>query len=627
MPAVATTAPITDPTADPAADTRPTTRVRAEIPAEFRWDFSAIYTDWPAWDEAQQQMEALMQRFTALAGTLAQGAQALLAAYRLHDEIGQLQFRVYRFAQLQRDVDATDQRAAAAYQRVLASFARFDGATAWFTPELLRIPEPEVRRWLDETPDLAPYRFTILDEFRRRTHVLGEEAERVLALAGPVGSAARMAYDELSTHDVRFADFERADRSRLKLSHGAYRELLATSPDADERRRAAEAFLGVFGASEHTYAALYRGVLERDWFIAQARGFGDTLQAKLFTHAIPPQVVHTLLEVTRAGTAPLQRYFRLRRRLLGLEVLRPCDAFVPLVRCDRRYPFARTRELTLQSVAPLGEGYVERFRRFVGGGRIDVYENDAKRAGAYNAGVYGVGPYLLLNHNDTLDALFTFAHEAGHALHTVLSYERQPFATSAYTIFVAEVASTTAERYLLEHLLRHTDDPRERFVLLQHAADQIVGTFYNQVLYADFELQAHRLVEQGQAVTAEGLNALMLSLMRQAYGDAVQVDDFYRHNWARISHFYASPYYVYQYATCFASSAHLFEAMTTGDEASRTAARERYLELLASGGNDHPMTQLQRAGVDLTQRATVQAVIDQMDQLVARMESEADALS
>ncbi len=280
----------------------------------------------------------------------------------------------------------------------------------------------------------------------------------------------------------------------------------------------------------------------------------------------------------------------------------------------------------MASVAPLGADYGAKYRRFVSGGRVDVYENEGKKSGAYNAGVYGVGPYLLLNHNDTLDSVFTLAHEGGHAMHTVLSYETQPFVTADYTIFVAEVASTTNERFLLEYLLQQSNDPKERFLLLQHSVQEIVNTFYTQVMFADFELQAHRLVEKGEPVTTEVLNQIYAGLLKTYYGDAVTVDDFYKFTWSRISHFFDTPYYVFQYATCFASSAQLFKAMTNGPDAERRAATERYLTLLRSGGNDHPMAQLRKAGVDLTQRATVQAVVDQMDMLVTRMEAEAAKL-
>lgn len=610
--------------AEPTATAAP--RQRADVPAEFKWDFSPIFADWAAWEAGMADMERRMDAFAKLKGSLAQGPQALLAAYRAYDEIGKLQYLVYRYPQLQRDVNTRDQAVSGRFQRVGAVFARFDAATSWFTPELLTLPEATVRGWLDTTPALAPYRHAILDEFRKRAHVLDEKGERILSLAGPTNQAPRTVYEELSTSDIRFPTLTFSDGQTVKLAPGAYAALLESNRNQADRAKAAEAHLGTYGANAATYAAIFKGVLERDWFLAQARSFPSTLDAALFGNAIPRAVVENLIAATRAGTAPLQRYLRLRRQLLGLQEYHTYDNFQPLFRTDKKYPYPEAREVVLASVAPLGEEYGSRYRRFVQGGRIDVYESEGKRAGAYNAGVYGVGPYLLLNHNDTMDAMFTLAHEAGHAMHTVLSYEHQPFATAEYTIFVAEVASTTNERFLLEHLLRTTPDPKERFLLLQHAADQIMQTFYTQVMFADFELQAHRLVEQGQPLTAEVLNGLYLQLLKDYYGDALTLDDFYQWTWARIGHFFNSPYYVYQYATCFASSAQLFKALTTGPEAERKAATERYLALLASGGNDHPMQQLKKAGVDLTQRAPIQAVIDQMDELVARMEKEAAAI-
>lgn len=605
------------------AQTKPATRNRSEIPAEYRWDFSAIYPDWNAWEAGLKEMDAKTEAFARLKGTLKNGPEAVLAAYRAYDEAGKLQYRVYRYPQLQRDTDTRDQAVAGRFQRVGAAFARFETASAWFTPELLTVPRATMEQWIAATPALAPYRFNIMDTYRRQAHVLDEKGEHLLSLAGRANRTPGNVYAELSTSDIRYGRLKLGDGSEVTLSPGNYQALLERNPNQAERAQAAAAYLGAFQATGHAYAAVYEGVLQRDWFLARARHFDTTLEAALHEDAVPAAVVHTLVDTARAGTGPLQRYMRLRRRMLGLETYHPYDFFAPLVRTEKTYPYPLARETALASVAPLGEEYRSRFRRFVAGGRIDVYENEGKKSGAYNAGVYGVGPYLLLNYNDTLSSMFTFAHEAGHAMHTVLSYEHQPFSTAQYTIFVAEVASTTNERFLLEELLRRSTDPKERFVLLQHAADAIVGTFYTQVMFADFELQAHRLVEQGQPVTLEALSTLYRQTMQAYYGDAVTVDEMYGITWARISHFFQSPYYVYQYATCFASSAQLFNAMTSGDETSRKAAVERYLALLSSGGNDEPMLQLKKAGVDLTQRATVQAVVDQLDALVTRMEAEA----
>jgi len=602
---------------------KPTTRNRAEIPAEYRWDFSAIYPSWEAWEEGMKEMNARMDAFTKLKGTLAQGPEALLKAYQSFDEIGKLQYRLYRYPQLQRDVDTRDQAVAGRFQRMSAVSAKFETASAWFTPELLKIPEATATEWIARTAALAPYRFPTLDAYRRKAHVLDDKGERLLSLAGQFNDAPVTIYQELSTSDIKFPTLRLGDGSDVVLSPGNYAALLEKNRDQGERGKAAAAHVGTYGATAHTYAAIYNATLQRDWFLAQSRNFETTLDAALDGNAIPRAVVDTLIDATRAGAAPFQRYARLRQKLLGLPSYHLYDAFQPIYRSDKSYPFEQARDLALASVAPLGEDYVTKYKRFVSGGRIDLYENEGKRSGAYSAGVYGVGPYMLMNYNDTLGAAFTLAHEAGHSMHTVLSYETQPFVTAGYTIFVAEVASTINERFLLDQMLKQTSDPKERFLLLQHAVDSIVGTFYTQVLFADFELRAHRLIEKGEPLTTDVLNNLYAGLLKEYWGDAVTVDDFYKWTWARISHFFNSPYYVYQYATCFASSAQLYGAMTTGSAESRKAAIDRYLTLLKSGGNEHPMTQLKNAGVDLTQRATIQAVIDQMDRLVAQMEIEA----
>jgi oligoendopeptidase F len=602
---------------------KPTTRNRAEIPAEYRWDFSAIYPSWEAWEEGMKEMNARMDAFAKLKGTLAQGPEALLKAYQSFDEIGKLQYRLYRYPQLQRDVDTRDQAVAGRFQRMSAVSAKFETASAWFTPELLKIPEATATEWIARTAALAPYRFPTLDAYRRKAHVLDDKGERLLSLAGQFNDAPVTIYQELSTSDIKFPTLRLGDGSDVVLSPGNYAALLEKNRDQGERGKAAAAHVGTYGATAHTYAAIYNATLQRDWFLAQSRNFETTLDAALDGNAIPRAVVDTLIDATRAGAAPFQRYARLRQKLLGLPSYHLYDAFQPIYRSDKSYPFEQARDLALASVAPLGEDYVTKYKRFVSGGRIDLYENEGKRSGAYSAGVYGVGPYMLMNYNDTLGAAFTLAHEAGHSMHTVLSYETQPFVTAGYTIFVAEVASTINERFLLDQMLKQTSDPKERFLLLQHAVDSIVGTFYTQVLFADFELRAHRLIEKGEPLTTDVLNNLYAGLLKEYWGDAVTVDDFYKWTWARISHFFNSPYYVYQYATCFASSAQLYGAMTTGSAESRKAAIDRYLTLLKSGGNEHPMTQLKNAGVDLTQRATIQAVIDQMDRLVAQMEIEA----
>ena len=293
------------------------------------------------------------------------------------------------------------------------------------------------------------------------------KGERLLSLASRFNQTPTATFQELSTSDIKFPQVTLSDGKDVTLTPGAYQSVLYTNHHQADRAKAFEAYLKTYAATANTYAAIYNGVLQRGWFSAQARNYPSTLEAALDGNAIPPAVVETLVATARAGTAPLQRYLKLRQKLLGLETYHLYDGSIPIFKTDTAYPYDAAKDLVTTSIAPLGDDYVAKYRQFVSGGRIDVYENEGKRSGAYNAGVYGVGPYLLLNYNDTLDAVFTFAHEAGHAMHTVLSYEAQPFVNANYTIFVAEVASTTNERFLLNHLLAATTDPKERFLLLQ----------------------------------------------------------------------------------------------------------------------------------------------------------------
>jgi oligoendopeptidase F len=331
-------------------------------------------------------------------------------------------------------------------------------------------------------------------------------------------------------------------------------------------------------------------------------------------------VVENLIAAARAGVEPMRRYHRLRRERLKLERYYPYDFSIPIVEWDRKYDYSSIAEPIIESAAPLGTDYQARMRRGFSGRWIDVFENDGKRSGAYSASVYGTHPYMLMNWNETLDDVFTMAHEMGHSMHTMYSHETQPFVYSDYTIFVAEVASTLNEALLLDHLLAKTEDETEQSVLLQHAIDNITSTFYTQVMFADFELQVHRRVEQDQPVTADVLNALYKELFEAYYGDAVELEPLTPITWARIPHFFNSPFYVYQYATCFASAAKLSKTLTAGEPSTRETARTRYLALLSSGGSDHPMKQLSAAGVDLSQPETVAAVADQLDRLVTQLE-------
>ena len=597
-------------------------RNRQEIDDKYKWNLLDIFPNWEAWQQGYDILEAHIDEYAAFKGTLSQGGQRLLQAFKMSDELGQLAYRVWYFPSLQYDEDQRDNAVNAKRQQVQILFARLQQAQSWFNPELLSIPLETVRGWMEEVAPLRLYRFAIEDLYRQQEHVLDESGEKLMSLSSRLASSPNEAYWSLSTADAKFPKITLTTGEEVTVSYGQYRAILATRREQADRETAFRALYGTYSNTVNTYATLYNGVCQRDWFQARARGYKSTLEAALNGDNIPTSVVENLIETTKAGVEPFRRYHRLRRKTLGMDSYHVYDFAIPLVTFDRKYEYDEVLDWITTSVAPLGEQYQARMREGFTGRWIDVYENEGKRSGAYSAPVYGTHPYMLMNYTDTLDDVFTLAHEMGHSMHTILSHESQPFIYSSYTIFVAEVPSTLSEALLLDYMLEKSTDPAERIVLLQHAIDNITSTFYTQVMFADYELRAHRLAEEDKPITAEILTEIYTSLLKDYYGDAVDLNDLTGVTWARIPHFFNSPYYVYQYATCFASAAKLANQITTGSEASRRAARENYLTLLRAGGNDHPMEQLKKAGVDLSQPDTIRAIIQQLDDLVTRLEAE-----
>ncbi len=595
---------------------------RDTIPDRYKWDLTSICATWDDWSTGYKRLDDAIAAFTAFQGTLAQGPDRLLAAFKAMDEMGELSYRVWYFASLQYDEDQRNNGINARRQQVQILFARQQQASSWFNPELLAIPLETVRGWLAANSDLATYRFAIESLFHEQQHVLDEQGERLMSYAGRFNSVPYDSYSALTTADVKFPSLTLSNGNKITLTYGQYRALLETNRNQDDRAAAYRAFHQTFADSQNTYAALYNGVLQRDWFHARARGYKTTLDAALHGNDIPTSVVENLIEVTKEGVEPLRRYHRLRRRVLGRPTYRLFDVFVPLVEHSARYPYDDVGEWIVDSVAPLGREYQQNVRRAFDGRWIDVFENSGKRSGAYSAPVYGAHPYMLLNYNETLDAVFTLAHEMGHSMHTLLSHQSQPFVYAGYTIFVAEVPSTLNEALFLDLMLERARNRDERVVLLQHAIDSIASTFYTQVMFADFELQAHRLVELDQPVTAEALNTIYARLVDAYYGDVIDKEEVSRVTWARIPHFFSTPYYVYQYATCFASTARLMQGVRSKTPGEREEGVKRYLDLLRAGGSDYPMNLLARAGVDLSQPDTVRAVGAELDTLVERLEKE-----
>ena len=609
-----------------AAPEQPRARTREEIPEPITWNLSDIYPSWDAWEAALKEFEDKLAGYAELKGTLARGPDRLLKAFLLEDSLGQLSYKLWYYAGLNYDQDQRDNAANARRQRVQILFAKAEETRSWFAPELLTMPLETVRGWMTDNSDLAVYRFAIERLYHQQEHVLDEKGEHLLSLASRFATSPHDTHSMLSTADVKHPTLRLQDGQRVTLSYGQYNALLSTNRHQPDRAAAFEAFHQTYAANANTYASIYNAVLQRDWFLAQARGYKTTLEAALHENDIPASVVENLVATAKRGTAPLQRYHKLRKRALGVESYHAYDQLVPLIDFDRKYEYEKVLDEIVESMKPLGPEYQRHVREAFEGRWIDVYENPGKRSGAYSAPVYGVHPYMLLNYNDTLDAAFTLAHEMGHSMHTIQADAHQPFVYSNYTIFVAEVPSTLSEMLFFDHMLSRTTDQRERVVLLQHAIDDIAGTFYRQCLFADYELQAHRLAEQGQPITSEELSRIYFDLFKAYHGDALEYDEIAAITWARVPHFFATPYYVYQYATCYASSAQLIQKMTMGSVDERREGTEQFLTLLRAGGSAYPMDLLKRARVDLSTPAPAEAVVAQLDKRVSQLETEMEKL-
>lgn len=601
---------------------------REDIDKKYKWNLEEYYPSWEVWDRELAQTRELMKKVPEYKGKIKYSSEKFTEMIQLEEKIGRTIEKLYIYPYMLKDINSKDETASVKLQEIMSILTEYSVATSWMTPEILEIPQETMEKWIEKNPVLKEHKFSLMEIYRLQGHVLDEGKEKLLSYYGQYMGAPDDIYGELSISDMKWNEVELSDGYKGPVTNGIYSKVLATNRNQEDRKKAFEALYGSYDENKNTYAAIYRSLLQRDAASSKARNYKSTLDKALEPKNVPSEVFETLLKSAIDNNAPLQRYVKLRQKALGLEGYHYYDNSINIVDYNKDFSYDTAREMVLNSVAPLGQDYSEKMNKALSEGWIDVYETENKRSGAYSIGIYDVHPYMLLNYQSTMDDVFTLAHELGHTMHTILSNENQPYASSNYTIFVAEVASTFNERLMLDYMIKNSEDPKEKIALLEQALGNIVGTFYIQTLFANYEYQAHKLVEEGKAVTPDVLSGIMDNLFKQYFGETLTMDELQKIVWARIPHFYNSPYYVYQYATSFASSANLYDRITNekyGME-ERGAATSAYLELLKSGGNDHPMNQLKKAGVDLEKEESFHAVAKEFDRLLDQLESELEKL-
>lgn len=601
---------------------------RSEIDNKYKWNMNDFYSDWSEWDRELEELKVMMKEIPQYKGKIKEDSKKFIELIQLEEKMGRLLDKLYVYVYMLKDLDSKDETSSVKLQEIQSVYTEYSVSAAWITPEILEIPQATMEKWIEENPKLKDQRFGLMEIYRLQGHVLDEGKEKLLSYYGQYMEAPHDIYAELSISDMKWNEVKLSDGYEGTVTNGVYSKVLATNRNQEDRKKAFEALYGAFNNNKNTYGAIYRALLQRDVASAKGRNYSSSLEKALEPKNVPTEVYTTLLKSAIDNNAPLQRYVNLRKKALGLKEYHYYDNSINIVEYDKTFDYDVAKEMVYNSVAPLGEDYSKKMNTAISEGWIDVFETENKRSGAYSIGVYDVHPYMLLNYQSTLDDVFTLAHELGHTLHTMLSNENQPYATHNYTIFVAEVASTFNERLLLDYMIKNSNDPIEKIALIEQALGNIVGTFYIQTLFANYEYQAHKLIEEGKAVTPDVLSGIMDNLFKEYFGDTITMDELQKIIWARIPHFFNSPYYVYQYATSFASSANLYDRITNEKYSveERESAKEAYLTLLKSGGNDHPMSQLKKAGVDLEKEESFHAVAVEFDRLLDILEEELNKL-
>jgi len=590
---------------------------RKTIEQKYKWNLNDIYENYDMWESDLEKFEKLTKEVPKYKGQIKNSSEKFVELELLMEKIARLLDRLYLYPYMLKDLDSTDEITSIKMQEIEMIYTKFGTETAWIAPEMLEIPEETMNEWIKKHPELEERRFGLSEMYRLRKHVLSEDKEQLLSHFSQFMGSSSDIYGELSISDMKWNTVKLSTGEEIAVSNGVYSKILATNRNQEDRKLAFEALYKSYENSKNTFAAIYRAIIQQNVASCNARSYESCLDRALENKNIPKEVYFSLVNSAQENTAPLRRYIELRKKALKLKEYHYYDNSINIVDYNKVFKYDDAKEIVLNSVKPLGEDYQAKMKRAISEGWLDVFETKNKRSGAYSINIYDVHPYMLLNYQETMDAVFTLAHELGHTLHSMHSSEAQPYSTADYTIFVAEVASTFNERLLLDYMLENSDDSLEKIALLEQALGNIVGTYYIQTLFASYEYEAHKMIEEYKAVTPDILSDIMYNLFKKYFGESITIDELQKIIWSRIPHFFRSPFYVYQYATSFASSAKLYENLKTIPE-----SREKYLTLLKSGGNNHPMEQLKLAGVDLTKKESFDSVAKEFDRLLDVLEEE-----
>ncbi len=576
------------------------------------WDIEAIYPSGAAWEKDFAKLRGLAEKFAAYRGKLQDSDKVLADAIRADEVFDRLAEKLYVFAHLRADEDTGNAEASSRLDRIKGAFAELAPFSAWFMPELSALPDKVMKKYLD-SPVLADHRRSLKEVVRARSHVLSEAEEKIIGLYSDVTHAPDRTFSLLNDADMTFGTLT-VDGKKETLTHASYHTFLE-HPDRKVRRTAFRKMHVSYGKLRHTFASTLDAVVKRHVVSARLRKYPSSLAAALFDDNVPEQVYTRLIDSVHAHLVPMYRYVELRKKVLKLDKIDIYDLYNPLLPdCRKSYSWDDAVKLVNGAVKPLGEEYGRIWKNAVRERWIDAPPRKGKRSGAYSSGCFDTRPYILMSFDHTLNDVFTLAHEGGHSMHSYFSNHHQPYQYADYSIFAAEIASTTNEILLFEHLMANSRDRDLKAYLLCHLADEIRCTIYRQTMFAEFELLIHRLAEEGTPLTADLLDNEYGKLNALYY--RIHGDKLISHEWARIPHFYYN-FYVYKYATGMSAAIRLATGILKNGE----PAREAYLGFLKAGSCKDVLEIMQDAGVDLNTPEPVDAALDYFAGIVRKLEN------
>lgn len=587
---------------------------REEIQAEYKWRVEDIYANEELWQVDFKKIKDDLPKIAEYKGSLSQSADKLAACLKLRDEINIICGKLFAYARLHRDENSADAKYQALVGKMEGLLAEAGAATAYLEPEILAMAEDTLSAFRNK-PSLADYNFYFDNLARQKEHVLSPAEEEILSRSVEVTQASENIFNMLAHADIKFPELTGEDGKTITLSEGRYRSLIMSS-DRHVRKDAFNGLFGTYNDFRNTFAATLAGNVKKSIFYAQIRKYNSTLESALSEGNIPLAVYTNLIDTVTNNLAPLHRYVALKKKVLQLDSIHMYDLYTPLAKeVTFNIAYTEGQKLVREALAPLGSEYADILNKGLTSGWIDVYENKGKQTGAYSWGVYSVHPFVLLNYNDRLEDVSTLAHEMGHAIHSHYSQANQPFSKSQYTIFTAEVASTTNEILLNDYLLKNTTDKQKKLYLINQYLEMVRATVYRQTMFAEFEKDIYDKAESGETLTADLLDGMWHELNVKYYGADITVDKEIDIEWARIPHFYWN-FYVYQYVTGYAAATTLADKMLQEG----VGAQQRYIGFLKSGGSDYPINILKNAGVDMSNPQPVELTLNKFSYMLDELE-------